>query len=118
MRIAIVTTDNRDQMKDYKAVTPLFGPAPEALLQGFALLPEVEVHVIVCAREPMRCPEKIAPNMFFHCLLVPKIGWMRTLFQGCIRAVRGKLKETPAGDRSWSGHGGALCPFGCVFRLS
>ena len=93
MKIAVITTDNRDELKTYDAVAPLFGPAPEALLQGLALLPEVEVHVIVCARAPMQCPEKLAPNMFFHCLLVPKIGWMRTLFQGCIRAVRRKLKE-------------------------
>ena len=93
MRIAVITTDNRDQMKAYGVVTPWFGPAPEALLQGFALLPEEEVHVIVCARAPMRSPEKIAPNIFFHCLVVPKIGWMRTLFQGCIRAVRKKLQE-------------------------
>jgi glycosyltransferase involved in cell wall biosynthesis len=80
-------------MRTYDAVAPLFGPAPEALLQGLALLPEVEVHVVVCARAPMQCPEKVAPNMFFHCLLVPKIGWMRTLFQGCVRAVRRKLRE-------------------------
>jgi glycosyltransferase involved in cell wall biosynthesis len=93
VRIAVSTVDNRDQWRTYDAVTPLFGPAPDALLQGFALLPEVEVHVIVCARAPMPSPEKVAPNMFFHCLVVPKIGWMRTLFQGCIRAVRKKLKE-------------------------
>jgi glycosyltransferase involved in cell wall biosynthesis len=93
MRIAVSTTDNRDQMRTYDAVAPLFGPAPEALLQGFALLPEVEVHVNACARRRMQSPEKVAPNIFFHCLVVPKIGWMRTLFQGCIRAVRKKLKE-------------------------
>jgi glycosyltransferase involved in cell wall biosynthesis len=93
MRIAVSTTDNRDQLRTYDAVTPLFGPAPEALLQGFALLPEVEVHVIACARRRMQSPEKVAPNIFFHCLVVPKVGWMRTLFQGCIRAVRKKLKE-------------------------
>ena len=78
MRVAFITTDNRDQLKNYGAVTPWFGPAPDALLQGFALLPEVEVHAIVCAREPMQSPEKVAPNIFFHCLVVPKIGWMRT----------------------------------------
>ena len=93
MRIAVSTTDNRDQMRTYDAVTPLFGAAPEALLQGFALLPEVEVHVIVCARQRMPAPEKVAPNIFYHLLVVPKIGWMRTLFQGCVRAVRKKLKE-------------------------
>ena len=41
-----------------------------------------------------RCnsPPKLAPNIFFHSLHVPKIGWMRTGYQGCIRAVRKKLK--------------------------
>jgi glycosyltransferase involved in cell wall biosynthesis len=93
MRVAVITTDNRDQLKAYGAVTPWFGPAPEALLRGFALLPEVEIHVVVCARAPMQSPEKVAPNIFFHCLLVPKIGWIRTLFQGCVRAVRKQLQE-------------------------
>jgi hypothetical protein len=41
----------------------------------------------------MRSPEKLAPNIFFHSLYVPKIGWMRTLYQGCVRAVRKKLRE-------------------------
>ncbi|HWX18515.1 MAG TPA: glycosyltransferase family 4 protein [Candidatus Binatia bacterium] len=93
MRVAFLTTDNRDQFKDYGAPAPCFGPAPEALLQGFALLPELEIHVVACARAEMRSPEKLAPNVFFHCLIVPKLGWMRTLFQGCILSVRKKLKE-------------------------
>jgi len=38
-------------------------------------------------------PEKLASNVWFHSLLVPKIGWLRTGYQGCIRAVRRKLKE-------------------------
>src|SRR5438132_10296471 len=38
-------------------------------------------------------PVRIARNIFFHSLLVPKIGWMRTAYQGCIRAARRKLKE-------------------------
>jgi glycosyltransferase involved in cell wall biosynthesis len=41
----------------------------------------------------MQSPAKVAPNIFFHCLLVPKIGWMRTLFQGCVRSVRRKLEQ-------------------------
>ena len=93
MKIAFLTTDNRDQFKDYTATSPHFGPAPEALLEGFSLMPDVEVHVVSCARGKMSSPEKVAPNIFFHCLQVPKIGWMRTLFQGCIRAVGRKLKD-------------------------
>jgi glycosyltransferase involved in cell wall biosynthesis len=41
----------------------------------------------------MRSPEKLAPNVWFHSLHVPKSGWMRTLYQGCVRATRKKLRE-------------------------
>jgi glycosyltransferase involved in cell wall biosynthesis len=44
-------------------------------------------------QQTVNSPEKIAPNIFYHGLRVPKIGWMRTGYQGCIRAVRKKLKE-------------------------
>ena len=92
--VAIVTTDNREPSKQYEAPAPWrFGTAPEALLQGLAACPEVEVHVVSCIRRPVRSPEKLASNIFFHSLVVPKAGWMSTLFLGCVRAVRGKLKE-------------------------
>jgi glycosyltransferase involved in cell wall biosynthesis len=93
MRIAIVTTDSREHYRDYGNPVPYFGAAPEALLQGFAQVPEVEVHVLSCVQARMKSPEKIAPNIFYHGLFVPKIGWMRTAYQGCIRAVRRKLRE-------------------------
>ncbi len=93
MRIALLTTDNREHYKDYGNPVPHFGTAPEALLQGFALIPGIEVHVVSCARARMSSPERLAPNIFFHSLYVPKLGWMRTVYQGCIRAVRHKLKE-------------------------
>ena len=92
MRIALLTTDNRTMFKDYGTPAPYFGTAPEALLQGFALTPEVEVHVVSCIRAKVQSPPKLAPNIFFHSLHVPKIGWMRTGYQGCIRAARKKLK--------------------------
>ena len=92
MKVALLTNDNREPHKQYARTEPYFGTAPEALLQGFAALPEVEVHIVSCIRQPVRSPEKIAPNIFFHSLVVPKIGWMRTGYQGCIRAVRKKLK--------------------------
>ena len=47
MKVAVVTTDNRQHYQTYGATTPTFGAAPEALLQGFALLPELEVHVVL-----------------------------------------------------------------------
>jgi glycosyltransferase involved in cell wall biosynthesis len=93
MRVAILTTDNRAHLRDYKALVPYFGTAPEALLQGFARFLGVEVHVISCTQQPMSSPDQLAENLWFHSLHVPKIGWMRTGYQGCIRAVRAKLKE-------------------------
>jgi glycosyltransferase involved in cell wall biosynthesis len=93
MKVAFLTTDNREHYGDYACPEPYFGTAPEALLQGFAQLPELEVHVVCCVQQPVRSPEKIAPNIFYHSLVVPKLGWMRTLYQGCIRATRKKLRE-------------------------
>ena len=93
MKVAILTTDNRQHHRRYDLPTPYFGTAPEALLQGFAQLEGVEVHVVSCTRQPMKSPEKLAPNIFYHSVLVPKIGWMKTMYQGCIRATRKKLRE-------------------------
>ena len=92
MRIALLTTDNREQMKDYARTAPCFGAAPEALLQGFALTPGIEVHVLSCVRRPVVSPTKLADNICYHSLLVPKPGWMATFYQGCIRATRRKLR--------------------------
>ena len=93
MKIGFLTTDAREKFPQLDPEKPSLGTAPAALLQGFAQLPEIEVHVISCVQKPSRSPEKLAGNIFFHCLHVPKIGWMRTGYQGCIRAVRKKLKE-------------------------
>ena len=93
MRIVVLTTDNREPHKDYANPQPHFGTAPAALLQGLALIPEIEVHVVSCIRRPVTSPGKIAPNIFFHSLVVPQIGWMKTLFQGCVRAARKKIQE-------------------------
>ncbi len=92
MKIALLTVDNREVYRNYTAMVPHFSPAPEALLQGFASIPELEVHVISCTQKPMKSPEKLTDNTWFHSLYVPKVGWMRTSYQGCIRAVRRKLK--------------------------
>lgn len=93
MVIAFLTTDNREPFRQYDNPTPWFGTAPEALLQGFAGMSGIKVHVITCTQRPMRSPEKLADNIWFHSLHVPKLGWMRTFYQGCIRATRRKLQE-------------------------
>ncbi len=92
MKVAILTTDNRQHQHTYGETVPRFGTAPEALLQGLALMPEVEVHVVSCTMKPMKSPEKLADNIWFHSPYVPKVGWMRTSFQGCVRGIRRKLK--------------------------
>jgi glycosyltransferase involved in cell wall biosynthesis len=94
VRVALFTTDNREPFKQYDKPQPWFGTAPEALLQGFAGLPDIEVHVVACTQKPMiASPEKLADNIWFHVLHVPKIGWLRTGYQGCIRATRKKVRE-------------------------
>jgi len=93
MKLAILMSDNREPFREYHKTEPWFGTAPEALLQGLTGLGGVEVHVVTCTQKPMRSPEKIADNIWFHSLHVPKIGWMRTLYQGCVRATKKKLRE-------------------------
>lgn len=94
MIVVQLTTDNREPFREYHKTAPWFGAAPKALLQGFAEMPGVEVHVVSCTQQPMAAsPEKLAGNIWFHSLLVPKLGWLRTGYQGCIRAVRKKMRE-------------------------
>ena len=93
MKIAILTADNREHFEDYTNPLPYFGTAPEALLQGFVELPDIKVHVLSCVQQPVASPEKLADNIWYHSMYVPKIGWLRTGYQGCIRAFRKKLKE-------------------------
>ena len=93
MKIALITSDSREVFREYGQTAPSFGAAPEALLEGFAKMPELEIHVVSCAQKPMKSPEKLADNIWFHSIYVPKLGWMRTSYQGCVRAVRRRLKQ-------------------------
>lgn len=93
MKIAFLTTDNRDMSKDYDTPAPHFGPAPAAVLQGFEGSPDLEVHVVTCLRHPAPAPAKIGPNIYYHSLVVRRLGWMRTLYSGCVRAIYAKLRE-------------------------
>ncbi|HXG48981.1 MAG TPA: glycosyltransferase family 4 protein [Methylomirabilota bacterium] len=92
MRVAFLTTDNREFTKSYGQPFPFFGTAPQAVLQGFATLTGLECHVVCCLQQPASMPEKIGPNIWYHGLVVPKLGWMRTGYLGCVRAVRRRLK--------------------------
>jgi glycosyltransferase involved in cell wall biosynthesis len=94
MVVVQLTTDNREPFREYHKTEPWFGTAPDALFQGFAQLSDVKVHVVTCTQQPMKSsPEKLTDNIWFHSLHVPKIGWMRTGYQGCIRACRKKIHE-------------------------
>jgi glycosyltransferase involved in cell wall biosynthesis len=94
LKIAILITDNREHDRAYTISMPYFAAGAASFFEGLARLPEVEVHVVSCTQKPMPdSPEKLAGNLWFHSLHVPKIGWLRTFYQGCIRAVRHKLKE-------------------------
>jgi glycosyltransferase involved in cell wall biosynthesis len=88
LKIIQITTDNREHFKDYVSEVPYFGTAPQALIEGFSLLEDVEIHVLGCTRKKLKSPEKIAHNVHFHSLLVPKIGWMSSGYHGCTKAVR------------------------------
>ena len=94
IRIVQLTTDNREPARQYGNPNPWFGTAAEALLEGFEQTGGIEVHVVSCTQRPMiSSPDKLAENTWFHSLHVPKLGWLRTGYQGCIRAVRKKLRQ-------------------------
>lgn len=93
MKIANLVMDLRENFRNYAETKPRIPGGSASLLDGFAQLPDVEVHVISCFQKPMQSPEKLADNIWFHGLLVPKIGWLRTGYQGCVRAIRRKLRE-------------------------
>jgi glycosyltransferase involved in cell wall biosynthesis len=93
MRLALITTDNREDRRDYSPELPWFGTAPQALLEGFASMPDqIEVHVVSCTREHLKSPLQLAPNITFHSVHVPSWAWMKTAYLGNILAVRRCLK--------------------------
>src|SRR5947207_976160 len=94
LKLALLMTDAREHWREYEKTEPYFGTAPAALLDGFAMLDEeVEVHVVSCTQRCMSSPEQLSSNVWFHSLLAPKLGWLRTGYQGCIRAVRKALPQ-------------------------
>jgi len=92
LKVAILTTDNRDHWRKYNLPEPVFGPAIEALIQGFALFPDrIQLHVISATQRPLSLSAHLGPNIFYHSLVVPKTGWLKSIYLGCILAVRRKL---------------------------
>ena len=93
LRVAILTTDNREDRRDYSPELPSFGTSPQSLLEGFAALPgEIEVHVLSCARRRLPTPVQLAPNIFFHSVYVPSWAWLKLGYLGNILSVRRQLR--------------------------
>jgi len=93
MKVALLSPDDRERLKTYGAVNPVVPAVEAALLEGLVKQPELEVHYVSCLQQPVPAPEKLGPNIWYHALHVPKLGWMRTGYQGCIRAIRKKLRD-------------------------
>ena len=93
MKLAYLTTDNRDDRKEYGRPEPFFGAGAGRVLEALRGLPDLEIHVVSCTRRPVAAPAKLADNVWFHSLHVPRIGWMRTAYAGCIVATRRLLRR-------------------------
>jgi glycosyltransferase involved in cell wall biosynthesis len=94
IRLALITTDNREDRRDYTQSRPWFGSAVQALLDGFAQLPQdIEVHVISCARVSLPSPLQLAANITFHSVLIPSWAWLKTSYLVNILAVRRLLRK-------------------------
>jgi glycosyltransferase involved in cell wall biosynthesis len=93
LRIALISIDSRQNERTYRQTTPRLGTGVDSIIEGISAMPEHQLHVVSCTQQPMESPEKLAPNVWFHSLHVPKFGWMRTLYQGCVRAIRKEFRE-------------------------
>jgi glycosyltransferase involved in cell wall biosynthesis len=98
VKIAFLIPDDRDELRRYELPSPLFGPAPDALLSGFAQLaesrPDCEVHVLSCSKASSPAPAKIYNDrIFYHQLPVSPLGYLKTLYSGCIRSIRTRLRS-------------------------
>jgi glycosyltransferase involved in cell wall biosynthesis len=93
MKIAFITTDGRTVSSRCDPSKPSFGTAPEGLLRGFNMLPDIEVHVISVARQRLTAPTQLAPKIFFHQPLVSSWGMGRSLFLGATIATRRLIRD-------------------------
>jgi glycosyltransferase involved in cell wall biosynthesis len=93
MKIALISIDSRQNERTYHETTPRFGTGVDSMIEAVAATPELELHMLSGTQRPMQSPEKLASNVWFHSLYVPKLGWMRTGYQGCVRAMRRKFRE-------------------------
>jgi glycosyltransferase involved in cell wall biosynthesis len=104
---------------------PFFGSAPTALLQGFEILGSdvIEVHIISCVIGELPAPEKLADNIWYHQIVLPKWTFLRSLHLGPILAVRRKLREIQPdlvhsqGTEMWCAITGCLSGYPAVLTI-
>ena len=75
LKIAFIVGDEREVLNQHQLPEPSFGPAPTALLAGLKQTHGVEVHIISCVRQPVPEPARLAENIFFHAVQVPRWGF-------------------------------------------
>lgn len=91
LRVALLAVDHRISGDGPE---PRLGSAQVALLEGLAQWDgELEVHVVSCHRCPLESVEKLAGNIHYHSVYVPKWGGLRSGYLGCVLGVRRKLLE-------------------------
>ena len=93
LKVAMIAADEREVLSRHELPEPYFGSAPSTLLAGLKQTPGVEVHIISCVRRPVREPRKLAENIFYHALLVPRWGFLRTGYLPCVFKIREKLRK-------------------------
>lgn len=114
LKIAFISPEARDEFNRYEEPEPVFGTAPAAVLKGLAGRDDCEIHVISCTKKPLKASPKLASNIFYHPLVVPRWGWTKTFFFGCVRAIRRKVSEINAaivhgqGTERYAGIGAAF----------
>ncbi len=92
LRVAMILGDEREVLRQWERPAPYFGPAPAALIAGLAGLEELELHILCCTRQPLPAPEKIAPNIFYHSIPVPRWGYLKTGYLPAVLALRRRLR--------------------------
>jgi glycosyltransferase involved in cell wall biosynthesis len=123
LRVAMLVVDDR---RDPRVGTPTLGAAPTALLQGFADLgpDHIEVHVVSCIKHRGLTTSKLAPNIWYHPLLVPSWAFLRTLHLGPSVTVRRFLRKEikpdvvhSQGIEWWCGVAGALSGYPSLLTI-
>jgi glycosyltransferase involved in cell wall biosynthesis len=92
LRVAMIVGDEREVLSQWERPDPYFGPAPAALIAALAGLEDLELHILCCTRQPLPAPEKIAPNIFYHSVRVPRWGYLKSLYLPAILAIRRRLR--------------------------